>query len=106
MAVRTGMTVKQVRQRALTSSSQGNAVQLCLHRNVSSVNTPMFSFCVVFQASLFFRNTMMSDKKIVEELKEASMKPFLLLRGKRQHRKDKAGSRNALRGRRSLTDTV
>lgn len=99
--------MKEVRQKALTPSSQGNAVQLFQHRNTSSVNTPMFSSCAVFQASLFFRNTMMSDKKTVPELKEASMKPFLLLRGKRQQTKDKAGSRgNALRGRRSLTNSL
>lgn len=76
-------------------------------KHENSVNTPILSFYVVFQAALFFRNTMMSDKKTVEELKEPSKKPFLLLRGERQHRKDKAGSRgNVLRGRRSLTDTV
>lgn len=33
---------------------------------------------------------MMSDKKTVKELKEASKKPFPLLRGERQHGEDKA----------------
>jgi len=40
-----------------------------------SANIPVLSFYVVFQASLFFRNTMMSDKEMVRQVKEASTKP-------------------------------
>jgi len=41
---------------------------------------------------------MMSDKKTIAELKEASKKPFLLLRGKRQHGKDEAEAEGMYRG--------
>lgn len=85
--------------------SQHLDVQLCAETREFCQHTHFVILCG-FQAPLFFRNTMMSDKKTLRELKEASKKPFLLLRGKRQHR-NKAGSRgNVLRGRRSLTDTV
>lgn len=103
--------MKQVRYKALTPSSQGDTVQLFLHRNTSSVSTPMFSFCVVFQAALFFRSTMMSDKKTVQELKKASMKPFLLLREKRQQKGQSRKQREGIEGQEkpdkySLTSTL
>lgn len=55
---------------------------------------------------MFFRNTMMSDKKTVKELKEASKKPFLLLREDNTQEGQGRSGGNALSGRKSLTDTV
>lgn len=50
-----------------------SSVLVYIHEN--SANIPILSFHVFFQASLFFRNTMMFDKETVRQVKEAFTKP-------------------------------
>lgn len=72
-----------------------SSVLVYIHEN--SANIPILSFHVFFQASLFFRNTMMFDKETVRQVKEASTKPTF--EGRETTYKGQAGSRGKfLRG--------
>lgn len=84
-----------------------SSVLVYIHEN--SANIPILSFYVVFQASLFFRNTMMFDKETVRQVKEASTKPTFEGREttyKGQGRKQREISQGPLEAWQSLTSTL